>query len=306
MASRLCQVLKHCAARAAALEAGSAQPALSRAYCLGLSSTGTLNRFYDKASIAEAPGVSGYWNVLLDGRRVKTPNKDVLKVPSQLLAVAIAAEFQYQAKDYVRPITQPLFRLQWQAQHAAFSHQELIDRMLQYVDSDPVCMRTPDDVMIHKLKERQDAEFGSILAWAEPHFGVKFEVSASLYGCEQPPEVALAYADFLQRLPYAQLLALSELAGACKSLLIAFAVHGRHTSVDQAVRASRLEEDAQMEQYGLVEGGHDLDAADLRTRVGGCALFMLMHALDAVHSDAYDRKSRDIDKAMDVLKGLGF
>lgn len=50
---------------------------------------------------------------------------------------------------------------------------------------------------------------------------------------EQPADVALAYADFLQPLPYAQLLALSELAGACKSLLIAFAVHGRHISAQQ-------------------------------------------------------------------------
>jgi len=51
----------------------------------------------------------------------------------------------------IRPITQPLFRLQWQVQHAAFTHQELIDRMLQYVDSDPVCMRTPDDFATHKV-----------------------------------------------------------------------------------------------------------------------------------------------------------
>lgn len=74
----------------------------------------------------------------------------------------------------------------------------------------------------------------------------------------------------------------------------------------QAVAASRLEEDAQVEQYGLVEGGHDLDIADLRTRVGGCTLFMLMHDLDAPHTDQFDRTSRDIDKAMDALKGLGF
>lgn len=51
--------------------------------------------------------MQGYWNVLLDGRRVKTPNKDVLHVPSKLLAMAIAAEFQYQGKDYVRICHKP-------------------------------------------------------------------------------------------------------------------------------------------------------------------------------------------------------
>lgn len=43
----------------------------------------------------------GYWNVLLDGRRVKTPSKEILHVPSKILAMAIAAEFQYQGQDYV-------------------------------------------------------------------------------------------------------------------------------------------------------------------------------------------------------------
>lgn len=52
------------------------------------------------------PCMQGYWNVLLDGRRIKTPSKEVLKVPSRLIAMAIAAEFQYQAQDYVRSSTQ--------------------------------------------------------------------------------------------------------------------------------------------------------------------------------------------------------
>lgn len=74
----------------------------------------------------------------------------------------------------------------------------------------------------------------------------------------------------------------------------------------QAVEASRLEEDTQVEQYGFVEGGHDLDAADLRTRVGGCTLFMLMHSLDGAVTEQFDQKSRDISKALDALSGLGF
>jgi hypothetical protein len=43
----------------------------------------------------------------------------------------------------IRPVTQPLFRLQWQSQDIAFTHEELIERMLRYVDADPVCLRHP-------------------------------------------------------------------------------------------------------------------------------------------------------------------
>ena len=51
----------------------------------------------------------------------------------------------------VRPITQPMYRLQWQVQLASFNRQELVDKMLHYVDSDPVCMRTPVDTLSRKV-----------------------------------------------------------------------------------------------------------------------------------------------------------
>lgn len=82
-------------------------------------------------------------------------------------------------------------------------------------------------------------------------------------------------------------------------------VHTRRAAV-QAVAASRLEEDSQVEQYGFVEGGHDIDAADLRTRAGGAALFLALDALAGTPAEPVDRRARDIDKAMDALQGLGF
>jgi chaperone required for assembly of F1-ATPase len=99
--------------------------------------------------------MQGHWNVLLDGKRIKTPSKAPLAVPSQLLAMAIAAEFQSQSDDYIRPITQPLYRLQWQAQDAAFSRGEMIDRLLAYVDSDPVCLRQPLAPTTRKVRAAQ-------------------------------------------------------------------------------------------------------------------------------------------------------
>lgn len=46
--------------------------------------------------------VQGLFNVVLDGKRVKTPTMRRLAVPSRMLALAIAAEFQYQSGDLVR------------------------------------------------------------------------------------------------------------------------------------------------------------------------------------------------------------
>jgi ATP12 chaperone protein len=157
--------------------------------------------------------MQGHWNVLLDGRTIKTPKKAVLTVPSHMLAIGIAAEFQAQAADavcshaahlgnllsaivpaismhygrmahplslqrslesivknsasapikhgryvtmrlclQVRPITQPLYRLQWQAQDAAFKRGDLIDRLLSHVDTDPVCLRQPPGPSQRKVR----------------------------------------------------------------------------------------------------------------------------------------------------------
>lgn len=59
-----------------------------------------------------------------------------------------------------------------------------------------------------------------------------------------------------------------------KSLVIAVALlHGR-LSVAEAVKAARLEEDFQLEDWGMVEAGHDLDIADTQTRIGAPAVFV--------------------------------
>lgn len=55
MARRVCQLFNG-VLRSVPKEALQTPFGCARSYCLGLSSTGTLNRFYDKASVSEAPG----------------------------------------------------------------------------------------------------------------------------------------------------------------------------------------------------------------------------------------------------------
>ena len=44
--------------------------------------------------------------------------------------------------------------------------------------------------------------------------------------------------------------------------------------VDQALIVARLEEQFQIDGWGEVEGGHDIDAADLRVRIAAPAVFI--------------------------------
>ena len=44
--------------------------------------------------------------------------------------------------------------------------------------------------------------------------------------------------------------------------------------VKDAIAAARLEEDVQIQEWGLVEGGHDIDIADINVRMAAPALFL--------------------------------
>ena len=51
-------------------------------------------------------------------------------------------------------------------------------------------------------------------------------------------------------------------------------------SVKDAVRAARLEEDVQSAEWGEVEGGHVIDAAEVLVRVGAPSVFVRLARLD--------------------------
>lgn len=60
---------------------------------------------------------------------------------------------------------------------------------------------------------------------------------------------------------------LESLSAAARSVLIGVAQMHGIMSPAEALRLARLEEDFQSEEWGLVEGGHDIDGADFDVRV---------------------------------------
>lgn len=48
------------------------------------------------------------WSVSLDGRILRTPAKNPMRLPSHALALALAAEWEWQHSSTIRPFTMPL------------------------------------------------------------------------------------------------------------------------------------------------------------------------------------------------------
>ena len=66
-----------------------------------------MKRFYKDVAVAP---VDGGFGVLLDARPVKTPGRNTLTLPTEKLAVAIAAEWRGQG-DKIIATSMPLLRL---------------------------------------------------------------------------------------------------------------------------------------------------------------------------------------------------
>ena len=76
-----------------------------------------------------------------------------------------------------------------------------------------------------------------------------------------------------------ELTATEQLAASCKSVCIALAAVKGELGLQAVLEAARLEEEHQIQQWGLVEGGHDIDQSDIRVRVSAPLVFMQLLSL---------------------------
>ncbi|OAY80523.1 ATP synthase mitochondrial F1 complex assembly factor 2 [Ananas comosus] len=102
-------------------------------------------RFYKEVTTRLADDGNG-WTVMLDYRTLKTPAKRVLNLPSLALAKAIAAEWEYQQTDGIRPFTMPLMKLACTAlERVPLTRVRVIENLMKRFHQDLVFCRSPGD-----------------------------------------------------------------------------------------------------------------------------------------------------------------
>lgn len=232
-------------------------------------------RFYRKVSTREADDGNG-WTVMLDYRTLKTPAKRPLKCPTPALAAAIAAEWEYQHADGIRPFTMPLMKLACTAlERVPLTRPKIIENLMKKFNMDLVFCRAPeDDDLTRSLLERQVEKIDPLLRWLASEFGYKPVVYSSFFGGKQEQGLVAAVESLLEKTNDCELAAIDAIASAAHSLVIAIGMFRGKLEIEEAVELTRLEEDIQVDRWGLVEGGHDIDIADLRVQVSSAAVFL--------------------------------
>ncbi|WP_377298807.1 ATP12 family chaperone protein [Rhizobium sp. SGZ-381] len=213
-------------------------------------------RFYEKATIGE--DAQGY-SILLDGRPVKTPAKNMLAVPTKALAEIICAEWSAQV-EVIDPLSMPVTRLANTAiDGIAPDRQPVFADILKFSESDMLCYRaeTPAELM-----ERQARDWDPVLEWAAKDLGAHFILAEGVMPAEQPPEAVAALAARLRQHDSAlELAALHTITTLTGSALLALAFASRVIGVEEAWRLAHLEEDWTNEHWGA-----DADAELRRTK----------------------------------------
>ncbi|XP_020232491.1 ATP synthase mitochondrial F1 complex assembly factor 2 [Cajanus cajan] len=232
-------------------------------------------RFYKEVKTRAADDGNG-WTVMLDYRTLKTPSKRPLKLPSLSLAKAIAAEWEYQQTDGIRPFTMPLMRLACTAlERVPLTRAKIIDNLMKKFNQDLVFCRAPDDNdLTSNVHDRQVEKIDPLLRWVESEFGFKPVIYSSFFGGNQEDGLVMAIENLLKKTDDCELAAIDAIAASAHSLIIAIGMVQGKLQIEEAIELIRLEEDFQVDRWGLVEGGHDVDIADLRVQISSPIVFL--------------------------------
>jgi chaperone required for assembly of F1-ATPase len=203
-------------------------------------------RFYSEVGLSEA---DGGFQILLDGRPVKTPGRHLLAAPTRGLAQAIADEWEAQ-RDVIDPLNMPLTRLaNTIIDGVSSAPREVTAEIAKYLGSDLLVYRaqTPDGLI-----ERQAKHWDPILAWARDALGAHFALAAGVTFVQQPAAALAAATAAIPSDPW-RLGATHVITTLTGSALIALALARGGLSLEEAWTAAHVDEDWNMDQWGRDE-----------------------------------------------------
>ena len=210
-------------------------------------------RFYKDVTVGEG----AFFQILLDGRVVRTPGKRALLLPSRVLADAVAAEWQAQEAN-INPGTMPLTRFANTAIDAVSDAQkEVANDIAAYAGRDLLCYRavTPPD-----LTRLQAASWDPVINWAREALAAHFTVVEGVMPVDQPVLTLKKFSAALEPHDAFKLTALHVLTTLTGSALLTLAHARGFLPADDFWMAAHVDEDYQISLWGA-----DEEAAHRRT-----------------------------------------
>jgi len=238
-------------------------------------SKGTSRRFYKKVGVKsfELNGLD-QWVVMLDHRVVKTPKEVRLSLPSKSMALMIAFEWDAQEVN-ITPTSMPVMTIAATAIDIIPEKRKMIvDSIMNFLTTDVMCTRDPDqEDFLEKQKEAHDP----ILAWFSDYFKVPvLKINYGLDFQDHPEETTSKLQWNLFNFDDITLAALDTMITSLKSVVLAFAVWQGRITVDEALKASNLEENYRLTEDNYMERYHGINETHQKQNVAAAAAVLRM------------------------------
>jgi len=216
------------------------------------------------------------YEIQLDGKTLKTPARKPLILPNLNLAAAIAAEWDSQndKNKGIQPATMPLMSI---ASTAIDQIQEdplhARETCFKYLPTDAALFLTREDDRLLLKKQRQHLQ--PIVKWLSKKLDIELNSKHDIYGrINHSDNTKQKIRNIINNLDHFSLTCLQSATMECKSVILGIAYLCRHLELEQAKIASRLEEEFQVEIWGVVEGGHDMDRLNNSVSLSSVGIFM--------------------------------
>jgi chaperone required for assembly of F1-ATPase len=209
-----------------------------------------MKRFYKAVSVAP---VAGGFGVLLDGKPIQTPARARLVLPTEVLAQAIAAEWDSQGEEVIAT-AMPLLRLANTVIDGVVANRaSVIAAILRFGENDLLCYRAhqPPD-----LAARQREGWDPLLDWVRQRHGAQMKVAEGLGHVDQTLDALAALREPLEGFDPFTLGGLHVIASITGSLVLALAVTDGHIPGAYAFELSRIDETYQAEKWGQDAEAH--------------------------------------------------
>ncbi|KAJ2159039.1 chaperone [Coemansia sp. RSA 552] len=229
-------------------------------------------RFWREVSVGVQDGGSGGYVVRLDKRAIKTPDGKVVCIAQEqpMLAWLVAGEWESQ-QEFLGLHSLPLTSLVSRAIDGLGDpgmRGGVVDKLLQYFQTDSVCIR---EEFPRSLVELQERHYTPIVDWARAAYGIDIQTTTNMFGLRQAPEAAKKLREVAMGFSPLKLAALERAVMTAKSFLIGLALVEQQITAEAAAQASLVEATAQIQRWGELENAHDLDNAATRQILGASA-----------------------------------
>ncbi|MFV0431871.1 MAG: ATP12 family protein [Alphaproteobacteria bacterium] len=203
-------------------------------------------KFWHKAEVQE--DASNFY-ILLDNRRLKTPQKKDVCLPNPAAAMQVVQEWQSQ-QDHIKPRSMPISRLVMtvidQLQEDENKRQNWLHTSIKFLETDLILFPSPSP---KELCLKEQHHWQPLLGWASATLGHDIQPNQGLSIANQAPAIK-KLSEKTDSYNIWQQAAFSLLTQSTGSAIIAFAAAENHIDVKKAQQAALIHEYYQQNQWG--------------------------------------------------------